>query len=108
MNFIFRAEILNAFNTPWFTPVTGHRQHPDDYLVTDATRAGRQLVFRVNFSCDDLSGLADVITAARSTLRPDLPSCEPSFRLQPLATLAFASGQALSAPARVVPRELSR
>ena len=33
MNFIFRAEFLNAFNTPWFTPVTGIGNDPDDYLV---------------------------------------------------------------------------
>ncbi len=33
VNFIFRAEFLNAFNTPWFTPVTGIGNDPDDYLV---------------------------------------------------------------------------
>jgi hypothetical protein len=50
VNFIFRAEFLNAFNTPWFTPVTGIGNDPDDYLVTGAT-SGRdiQLVFRVNW-----------------------------------------------------------
>jgi hypothetical protein len=50
VNFIFRAEFLNAFNTPWFTPVTGIGNDPDDYLVTGAT-SGRdiQLVFRLNW-----------------------------------------------------------
>jgi hypothetical protein len=50
VNFIFRAEFLNAFNTPWFTPVTGIGSDPDDYLVTGAT-SGRdvQLVFRLNW-----------------------------------------------------------
>jgi hypothetical protein len=50
VNFIFRAEFLNAFNTPWFTPVTGIGNDPDDFLVDSAT-SGRdiQLVFRVNW-----------------------------------------------------------
>ncbi len=50
VNFIFRAEMLNAFNTPWFAPVTGLGNDPEDYLVTDGT-TGRtvQLVFRVNW-----------------------------------------------------------
>jgi hypothetical protein len=50
VNFIFRAEMLNAFNTPWFTPVTGVGSDPDDYRVTGAT-SGRdiQLIFRVNW-----------------------------------------------------------
>jgi hypothetical protein len=50
VNFIFRAEMLNAFNTPWFAPVTGIGNDPEDYLVTDGT-TGRtvQLVFRVNW-----------------------------------------------------------
>jgi hypothetical protein len=50
VNFVFRGEFLNAFNTPWFSPVTGIGSDPDDYLVTGAT-SGRtvQLVFRVNW-----------------------------------------------------------
>ena len=50
VNAEFRAEFLNAFNTPWFTPVTGIGDDPDDYRVTSAT-SGRtvQLVFRVNW-----------------------------------------------------------
>ena len=50
VNFIFRAEFLNAFNHPWFTPVTGIGNDPDDFLV-DSANSGRdiQLVFRVNW-----------------------------------------------------------
>jgi hypothetical protein len=50
VNFVFRAEMLNALNTPWFTPVTGVGNDPDDYRVTGAT-SGRdvQLIFRVNW-----------------------------------------------------------
>jgi hypothetical protein len=50
VNFEFRAEMLNAFNTPWFSPVASASDDPDDYLVTGAD-SGRQmqLVFRVNW-----------------------------------------------------------
>jgi hypothetical protein len=55
VNFILRAEMLNAFNTPWFSPVTGADDDgffgdPDEFRVTDAD-SGRemQLVFRVNW-----------------------------------------------------------
>jgi hypothetical protein len=50
VNFDFRAEFLNAFNTPWFEAVTGAGNDPDDFRVTDAN-SGRtiQLVFRVNW-----------------------------------------------------------
>jgi hypothetical protein len=50
VNFEFRAEFLNAFNTPWFDPVTGTGDDPDDYRVTSAT-SGRevQLVFRTSW-----------------------------------------------------------
>jgi hypothetical protein len=53
-NVEFRAEFLNAFNTPWFDPVTGAADNtysnPDEFRVTDAD-SGRtiQLVFRVNW-----------------------------------------------------------
>ena len=53
-NFEFRAEFLNAFNTPWFEAVTGSANNtysnPDDFRVTDAD-SGRtiQFVFRVNW-----------------------------------------------------------
>jgi hypothetical protein len=48
--FEFRAELLNAFNTPWFSPVFSASDDPDDYRVTGAS-GGRevQLVFRVNW-----------------------------------------------------------
>ena len=44
------AWMLNAFNTPWFTPVTGVGDDRDDYLV-DGGDTGReiQLVFRINW-----------------------------------------------------------
>jgi hypothetical protein len=53
VNFVFRAEMLNAFNTPWFSPVTGDDDgfgDPDAFRVTGAD-SGRemQLVFRVNW-----------------------------------------------------------
>jgi hypothetical protein len=49
-NFEFRAEFLNAFNTPWFTPVAQASNDPDNYEVTGAN-SGRtvQLVFRYNW-----------------------------------------------------------
>ncbi len=50
VTFDFRAEFLNAFNTPWFEAVTGAGNDPDNFLVEDAN-SGRtiQLVFRVNW-----------------------------------------------------------
>ncbi|HVL66236.1 MAG TPA: carboxypeptidase regulatory-like domain-containing protein [Vicinamibacterales bacterium] len=50
MNAEFRAEMLNAFNTPYFTPVAGIGSNPDSYRVT-AAESGRviQLVWRLNF-----------------------------------------------------------
>jgi hypothetical protein len=50
VNFEFRAEFLNAFNTPWFTAVAEASNDPDDYRVTGA-QSGRevQLIFRVNW-----------------------------------------------------------
>jgi hypothetical protein len=57
VNFEFRAEFLNAFNTPWFTPVIGvdagddiYFTDPDVYRVT-GTGAAReiQLIWRVNW-----------------------------------------------------------
>jgi hypothetical protein len=55
VNFVLRAEMLNAFNTPWFSPVTGVDDDglfgdPDEFRVTGAD-SGRemQLVFRVNW-----------------------------------------------------------
>jgi hypothetical protein len=50
VNAEFRAEFLNAFNTPWFNPVTGVGNDPDDYRVTSAS-GGRevQLVWRLNW-----------------------------------------------------------
>jgi Carboxypeptidase regulatory-like domain/TonB-dependent Receptor Plug Domain len=59
VNFEFRAEMLNAFNTPWFEAVTGLDNedeatetyaNPDEFRVTDA-QSGRiiQFVFRVNW-----------------------------------------------------------
>ena len=54
VNAEFRAEFLNAFNNPWFTPVllpaAADRNNPDDYRVTSATGARTmQLVFRINY-----------------------------------------------------------
>jgi hypothetical protein len=55
VNIVFRAEMLNAFNTPWFSPVTGVDDDglfgdPDEFRVTGAD-SGRemQLVFRINW-----------------------------------------------------------
>jgi hypothetical protein len=50
VNFEFRAEMLNAFNTPWFNAVADASNDPDDYRVTSAT-SGRtvQLVWRLNW-----------------------------------------------------------
>ena len=55
LNFEFRAEFLNAFNTPWFSPVTGADANglfddTDTFRVT-AADSGRQvqLVWRVNW-----------------------------------------------------------
>ena len=46
----FRAEMLNAFNHPYFTPVGGIGSNPDSYRVTGAD-SGRtiQLVTRVSW-----------------------------------------------------------
>ena len=51
VNAEFRAEFLNAFNTPWFTPVLGIGNDPDDYRVTGVTGGARevQLVWRLNW-----------------------------------------------------------
>jgi hypothetical protein len=55
LNFEFRAEFLNAFNTPWFSPITGEDDDglfgdPDEFRVTGAD-SGReiQLVWRINW-----------------------------------------------------------
>jgi Carboxypeptidase regulatory-like domain/TonB-dependent Receptor Plug Domain len=53
-NFEFRAEFLNAFNTPWFEATTGANNNtysnPDNFEVDDA-QSGRvvQFVFRLNW-----------------------------------------------------------
>ncbi len=53
-NFEFRAEFLNALNTPWFEAVTGVANNtysnPNNFRVTDAD-SGRtiQFAFRLNF-----------------------------------------------------------
>jgi hypothetical protein len=55
VNFEFRAEMLNAFNTPWFSPVTGVNNNsynsPNSYRLTGVTDGARevQLVWRVNW-----------------------------------------------------------
>ena len=50
LNFEFRAEFLNAFNHPWFTPVTGLGDDPDDYGVTQGVTGWEvQLIWRVNW-----------------------------------------------------------
>jgi hypothetical protein len=54
LNFEFRAELLNAFNHPWFTPVTGLEDNSyediDEFRVTDGdTPREIQLVWRVNW-----------------------------------------------------------
>ena len=50
LNFEFRAEFLNAFNHPWFEPVTGLGSDPDDYRV-ESGDTGRQiqLIWRLNW-----------------------------------------------------------
>jgi hypothetical protein len=50
LNAEFRAEMLNAFNHPYFTPVGGLGNDPDNYRVTGAD-SGRtvQLVWRINW-----------------------------------------------------------
>ena len=54
VNAEFRAELLNAFNTPWFTPVmptaAADLADPTEYRITGAggSRA-MQLVFRLNY-----------------------------------------------------------
>jgi hypothetical protein len=54
VNFEFRAEFLNAFNHPWFTPVLGQAgssyADPDEYRVTGGD-TGRQiqLIWRLNW-----------------------------------------------------------
>jgi hypothetical protein len=50
LNFEFRAEFLNAFNSPQFTPVFPASDDPDDYRVTGAGGAREiQLVWRINW-----------------------------------------------------------
>jgi hypothetical protein len=50
VNVEFRAEMLNAFNTPWFDAVVSTSTNPDNYRVTGG-QSGReiQFVFRLNF-----------------------------------------------------------
>ena len=54
VNVEFRAELLNAFNTPWFNPVTGEDDNSfaeaDEFRVTSSS-GGRevQLVWRLNW-----------------------------------------------------------
>jgi hypothetical protein len=50
VNFEFRAEFLNAFNHPWFTPVTGLGNDPDDYRVEEVSDGRQvQLIWRLNW-----------------------------------------------------------
>jgi hypothetical protein len=50
VNFEFRAEFLNAFNSPQFTPVFPASDDPDDYRVTSAGGSRDiQLVWRINW-----------------------------------------------------------
>ena len=54
VNFEFRAEMLNAFNSPWFTPVlpttAANLANPAQYRVTAAGgNRTMQLVFRLNY-----------------------------------------------------------
>jgi len=50
LNFEFRAELLNAFNRPWFTPVLGIGNDPDDYRVESTSGAREvQFVWRINW-----------------------------------------------------------
>ena len=50
-NLEFAAEMLNAFNHPYFTPVGGLGSNPDNYRVTSVTGGAReiQLVWRLNW-----------------------------------------------------------
>ena len=50
VNFEFRAEFLNAFNTPWFEAVAEASDDPDDFRVEDTAAARQmQLVWRVTW-----------------------------------------------------------
>jgi hypothetical protein len=50
VNAEFRAEMLNAFNTPWFTPVLSSSNNPVNHRVTAAGgNRTMQLVFRLNY-----------------------------------------------------------
>ena len=50
VNAEFRAEMLNAFNHPWFTPVFTASSNPNNYRVTGAGgNRTMQLVFRLNY-----------------------------------------------------------
>ena len=50
MNFEFRAEFLNAFNTLFFSPTLDASDDPDDFRVTSASGAREiQLVWRINW-----------------------------------------------------------
>jgi len=50
LNMEFRAEFLNAFNTPWFNPVISTSTNPDNYRVTGADGSRDiQLVWRLNW-----------------------------------------------------------
>jgi hypothetical protein len=50
VNMEFRAEFLNAFNTPWFSPVISTSTNPDNYRVTGADGSRDiQLVWRLNW-----------------------------------------------------------
>ena len=50
VNFEFRAEFLNALNSPQFTPTFDASDDPDDYRVTGAGGAREiQLVWRINW-----------------------------------------------------------
>ena len=50
LNFEFRAEFLNAFNSPQFTPTLDASDDPDDYRVTGAGGSREiQLVWRINW-----------------------------------------------------------
>jgi hypothetical protein len=50
VNLEFRAEFLNAFNTPWFSPAISTSTNPDNYRVTGADGSRDiQLVWRLNW-----------------------------------------------------------
>jgi hypothetical protein len=50
VNFEFRAEFLNALNSPQFTPTFDASDDPDDFRVTGAGGAREiQLVWRINW-----------------------------------------------------------